>query len=142
MKTSTTPAAMRVGFWFALMLSFALAVAFALTAAGLLPYRIAGYAVSREAWWRISPILPVVSILAAAIAVGIRGRLSWSRHVVMLVWVVLAAAAVASGARGDIPRAVVARAVAEPAVLTILCGWYFYVKPNVVEYFRVIRARE
>jgi hypothetical protein len=51
------PAAMRVGFWFAVVLSVALAAAFFLTAAQVLPYKIAGYTVTREAWWRVSPIL-------------------------------------------------------------------------------------
>ena len=131
-----TPGALRVGYWFALMLSFALAVAFLLTAAGVLPYTIAGQRVSREAWWRISPILPVVSLFAAAVAFGIRRRRTWVRHVVMALWATLALAALASGLRGDIPRPVLLRALVEPAVLLLLCGWYFYAKPNVVEYFR------
>ncbi|HEV8608759.1 MAG TPA: hypothetical protein VGS98_01635 [Thermoanaerobaculia bacterium] len=134
----TTPAAMRVGYWFALMLSFALAAAFVLTAAGLLPYMIAGQTVAREAWWRISPILPVVSVFAAAIAFGIRRRKPWVRHLVMLLCTTLALAAVVSGLRGDIPPSTVVRALIEPAVLMALCGWYFYAKPNVVEYFRAI----
>jgi hypothetical protein len=137
----TTPAAMRVGFWFALMLSVALAGAFALTAAGFLPYRIAGETVSRAAWWRIAPVLPVVSALAAAAAFGIRRRRRWVRHLVILLWVTLAAAAVISGVRGDIPRSVVIRALIEPALLTVLCGWYFYFKPNVVDYFRALKPR-
>jgi hypothetical protein len=118
------------------MLSVALAGAFVLTAAGLLPYRIAGETVSRDAWWRISPILPVVSAFAAAIAFGIRRRRAWVRHLVMLLWATLGFAALVSGLRGDIPRAVVLRALIEPAILIVLCGWYFYAKPNVVAYLR------
>jgi hypothetical protein len=129
---------MRVGYWFALMLSFVLAAVFALTAAGLFPYRIAGQAVSRDAWWRISPVLPVVSAIAAAIAFGIRRRKRWVRHLVMLLWLTLALSALASYVRGDIPRPVTVRALIEPAVLTAICGWYFYARPNVVEYFRSI----
>jgi hypothetical protein len=120
------------------MLSFALGAAFLLTAAGLLPYTIAGQTVSREAWWRISPILPVVSAFAAATAYGIRKRRPWVRRLVLILWATLAAAALVSGLRGDIPRFVVLRALIEPAVLTVLCGWYFYFKPNVVDYFRAI----
>lgn len=133
-----TPAAMRIGYWFALMLSVALLGAFLLTAAGLLPYRIAGETVSREAWWRISPILVLVSAFAAAVAFGIRRRRAWVRHLVLILWATLALAAVASFARGDISRAVVVRALIEPAVLIVLCGWYFYAKPNVVAYFRAL----
>jgi hypothetical protein len=118
------------------MLSVALAGAFALTAAGFLPYTIAGETVSREAWWRISPILPVVSAFAAAIAFGIRGRRAWVRHLVMLLWTTLALAALASYVRGDIRRSVLVRALIEPGVLIVLCGWYLYVKPSVVAYFR------
>ena len=129
---------MRVGYWFALMLSVALAVAFGLTVAGVLPYTIAGHLVSREAWWRVSPVLVVVSALAATIAFGIRRRQTWTRHVVMLLWFALAIATIASGLSGDIPRDVLLRGLVEPAVLTVLCGWYFYAKPNVVEYFRAI----
>jgi hypothetical protein len=80
-----------------------------------------------------------VSAFAAAVAFGIRKRRRWVRHLVMLLWATLALAAVASGLRGDIPKSVMVRALVEPAVLTVLCGWYFYVKPNVVEYFRAIR---
>jgi uncharacterized membrane protein YoaK (UPF0700 family) len=127
---------MRFGYWFALMLSVALAGAFVLTAAGFLPYAIAGETVSRDAWWRIAPVLPVVSAFAAAIAFGIRKRRRWTRHLVMLLWPALALAALASYAGGDIPRSVLVRAVIEPTVLTLLCGWYFYRKPNVVAYFR------
>jgi hypothetical protein len=132
----TMPAAMRVGFWFALILSFSLGLAFALTAAGLLPYRIAGHAVSREAWWRISPVLPLVSAFAGAIAVGIRRRRRWTRYLVVLLWVTIALATVASYSVGDLPRSVLFRALIEPAILTALCGWYFWGKPNVVAYFR------
>lgn len=135
---ATTPAAMRIGFWFALMLSVVLIVAFALTAAGLLPYRIAGETVTREAWWRISPVLPVVSAMAAAVAFGIRRRFRWVRQLVILLWVTLALAAVVSYWRGDLPRPVLVRALIEPAVLTVLCGWYFWVKPNIVAYFRAL----
>jgi uncharacterized membrane protein YfcA len=113
-------------------------VAFGLTAAGVLPYTIAGHLVSREAWWRVSPVLVVVSALAAAIAFGIRRRRTWTRHVVMLLWFALAIATIASSLSGDIPRDVLLRGLVEPAVLAVLCGWYFYAKPNVVEYFRAI----
>ncbi|HEX9303090.1 MAG TPA: hypothetical protein VGA31_01430 [Thermoanaerobaculia bacterium] len=132
------PTAMRVGSWFAIVLAVALAAAFFLTAAGALPYKIAGYTVSREAWWRVSPVLLVVSALAAAIAFAIRTARPWSRHAVILLWTSIAIAALLSGLSGDIPRAVLRRALVEPAVLTLLCGWYFYGKPNVVEYFRRI----
>lgn len=131
----TVPIGLRVGFWFALVLSIGLGAAFIFTAAGLLPYKIAGETVSREAWWRISPILPVVSVCAAAIAFGIRRRRPWSRHLVMLLWPTLAVAAFVSYRRGDIPRTVLWRALVEPAILTVLCGWYLYLKPNVVEHF-------
>ena len=131
-----TPIALRVGFWFTLILSFGLGAAFVLTAAGLLPYKIAGQTVTREAWWRISPILPVVSACAAAIAFGIRRRRPWTRHLVMLLWPTLALAACVSYRLGDIPESVLVRALAEPAILTVLCGWYLYRKTNVVEYFR------
>jgi hypothetical protein len=135
-----TPAAMRVGYWLALMLSVALAMAFVLTAARHLPYRIAGHtiSVSREGWWNVSLFLPVVAAMAAAIAFGIRRRKRWVRHLVMLLWLTLALSALASYARGDIPRSVTVRALIEPAVLTAICGWYFYAKPNVVEYFRAV----
>jgi hypothetical protein len=130
------PAGVRLAFWFAILLSVVLATAFLLTAAGLLPYKIAGETVTRAAWWRISPVLPLVSATAAAIAFGIRRRRSWARLLVMLVWPMLALAAVRSYRLGDIPRSVLVRALVEPAILTVLCGWYFFRKTNVVEYFR------
>jgi hypothetical protein len=132
------PAAMRLIYWFALMLSAVLGAAFVLTAAGVLAPTIAGQAVTREAWWRVGPILLVVSAFAAAIAWGIRRSRPWSRHLVMVVWLTLAGAAFGSWRRGDIPTSVLARALVEPAVLILLCGWYFYGKRNVVEYFRAI----
>jgi hypothetical protein len=130
------PAGVRLAFWSGIVLSVALAAAFLLTAGGLLPYKIAGETVTRGAWWRISPVLPIVSAMAAAIAFGIRRRRSWARLVVMLVWPTLALAAVRSYRLGDIPRSVLVRALIEPAILTVLCGWYFFRKTNVVEYFR------
>ena len=60
----------------------------------------------------------------------------------MLLWATLALAGLASGVRGDIPRSVMVRALAEPAVLFLLCDWYFYAKANVVEYFRAIGSGE
>jgi hypothetical protein len=130
------PAGVRLAFWSGIVLSVALAAAFLLTAAGLLPYKIAGETVTRAAWWRISPVLPLVSATAAAIAFGVRRRRSWARVLVMLVWPMLALAAVRSYRLGDIPRSVLVRALVEPAILTVLCGWYFFRKTNVVEYFR------
>jgi hypothetical protein len=130
------PAGVRLAFWSGIVLSVALAAAFLLTAAGLLPYKIAGETVTRAAWWRISPVLPLVSATAAAIAFGVRRRRSWARVLVMLVWPMLALAAVRSYRLEDIPRSVLVRALVEPAILTVLCGWYFFRKTNVVEYFR------
>lgn len=130
------PPGVRLAFWSGIVLSVALAAAFLLTAAGLLPYKIAGETVTRAAWWRISPVLPLVSATAAAIAFGIRRRRLWARVLVMLVWPMLALAAVRSYRLGDIPRSVLVRALVEPAILTVLCGWYFFRKANVVEYFR------
>lgn len=137
-RRTDLPAAMRVGYWFAIVLAVALAAAFFLTAAEVLPYKIAGYTVSRAAWWRVAPVLLVVSALAAAIAFAIRTARPWSRHAVIVLWASIAIAALVSGLSGDIPRAVLRRALAEPAALTLLCAWYFYGKPNVVEYFRGI----
>ena len=140
-RDTSMPVGMQVGFWFAMMLSIALAVAFALPAAGLLPYTIAGHPVSRDAWWRVSPLLLVVSGLAASIAWGIRNRRAWSRHLVMAVWTTIAIGTLASGVRRDLPRAVLVRALVQPALLAALTGWYFYRKRNVVEYFRALERR-
>lgn len=136
------PPGVRLAFWSGIVLSVALAAAFLLTAAGLLPYKIAGETVTRAAWWRISPVLPLVSATAAAIAFGIRRRRPWARVLVVLVWPLLALAAVRSYRLGDIPRSVLVRALVEPAILTVLCGWYFFRKANVVEYFRGNSGRE
>jgi uncharacterized membrane protein YhaH (DUF805 family) len=131
-----TPIALRVGFWVAIMISFALTAVFFLTAAGVLPPIIAGERVSRAAWWRVSPIFLVVAVLAAASAFGIRRRRPWSRLLVLAVWVSIAIGALTAGLSGDIPPNVLWRALAEPVILTVLCGWYLYGKANVVEYFR------
>jgi hypothetical protein len=130
------PIALRVGFWVAVVISFALTSVFLLTAASVLPPIIAGERVSSDAWWRVSPIFLVVAVLAASSAIGIRRRRPWSRHVVLAVWVSIAIGALMAGLSGDIPPHVLWRALAEPVILTILCGWYLYRKPNVVEYFR------
>ena len=131
-----TPFTLRVGFWVAIVISFALTAVFFLTAASVLPPVIAGERVSRAAWWRVSPILLVAAVLAAAIAFGIRRRMPWSRHLVLALWVSIAIGALTAGLSGDIPPHVLSRALAEPAILTVLCGWYLYGKANVVEYFR------
>jgi uncharacterized membrane protein YhaH (DUF805 family) len=130
------PVALRVGFWVAIVISVALTAVFVLTAASVLPPIIAGAPVSRAAWWRISPILLLAAMLAAAIAFGIRRRRPWSRHLVLALWVLIAVGALTAGLSGDIPRQVLWRALAEPAILIVLCGWYLYGKTNVVEYFR------
>lgn len=112
-------------------------VLISLAAMGVGAFRIGERAVGPREWLRVAgPLFFATGCLMAAVAYDFRTAKRWSRRVVMGLWGIVAGYGLVAGLLGMVPRATMWRAVIEAAILGAVSAWYFYLKPNVVEYFR------
>ena len=74
------------------------------------------------------------------IACGFHKEKSWSRHIVILLWASIGFFALFGLAFGidGVPRFLLWRACVESAIFGGITAWCFYMKSNVVEYFRTL----
>ncbi|MBA2339643.1 MAG: hypothetical protein H0V88_04565 [Pyrinomonadaceae bacterium] len=138
------PLLMKLGMWFASVFAIGAIVLLSLAASGLVrPLWIGNQVVETKVWLRIAgPLFLLTSVLMAGIAYGFRTRKAWSRHLVMIMWAAIGLYGLILGAAGDVPRELAWRALIESVVFGSVAAWYFYVKTNVVEYFRALNARK
>ncbi len=126
--------------WFGILFALGAVVLISLPAAGVGTFRIGDRAAMPQEWLRVAaPLFFATGCLMASVAYGFRTAKPWSRRVVMVLWAVVAGYGLAAGLLGIVPRAIMWRAVIEAAIFGGICAWYFYVKPNVVAYFRQIQ---
>jgi len=101
------------------------------------PYIMGGERVTRSEWLHIAaPLVAVIGILTALIAYGFAGRKRWSRHLVIAMFSLIIVYASILGALTLIHQAIMWRAIINGTLFGGASVWYFYVKPNVVQYFR------
>lgn len=131
---------MRFGAAFAIVYALGASLLLIGGAAGWLPYSIDGRPVTREQWITLAaPLFAISILLMACIAYAILRARRWSRPMVMAHWAAVFAYASVLLSRGSVERALALRAMAEAAVLGAVAAWYFYRKPNVVQYFKSLR---
>jgi hypothetical protein len=76
----------------------------------------------------------------ALVCYALASRKPWSRHVVIAMFVLIIVYATILGALSLIRHSIIWRALINATVFGCLSGWYFYLKPNVVQYFRELKS--
>ena len=112
-------------------------VSIALAILDIGPHLMGGEKVTRLEWLHIAaPLVAVIGCLIALIAYGFAARKAWSRHLVMTIFVLIIVYASALGALNVLRHTIMWRAIVNACLFGCASAWYFYFKPNVVEYFR------
>lgn len=133
------PLLMRVGAVLATVFVVLAAALFVRAVLGIGPHRIGGRPVTPEEWLRLAgPLLVAAAGFMGAIAYGFRTRKPWARHVVMAHWAVVGFYGLGLGAAGQLSRGLTIRVVVQAVAFGAAAWWYFYRKPNVVQYFETL----
>jgi hypothetical protein len=131
------PFATRILVWLAGLASAGMYLSILLVYSGIGPTMMGGEQVTRTEWLHIAaPLVAVIGILMALISYGFAARKPWSRHLVMTMFVLILVYGIATGALHLIRPIIMWRAIVNATAFGCLSAWYFYRKPNVVEYFR------
>ncbi len=106
------------------------------------PHLMGGEKVTRSEWLHIAaPLVAVIGCLMALIAYGLGTGKPWSRHIVMAIFILIVVYASALGALNMLRHTIMWRAIANASVFGGVAAWYFYLKANVVAYFREVANR-
>jgi hypothetical protein len=106
------------------------------------PATMGGEHVTRTEWLRIAaPLVAAMGILMALACYALATRKSWSRHVVIAMFVLIIVYATILGALDLLRHSIMWRALINATVFGCLSWWYFYLKPNVAQYFRELKDR-
>jgi hypothetical protein len=136
------PFAIRILTWFAALASAGMYLSILLAVLDIGPHIMGGERVTRTEWLHIAaPLVVVIGILMAFIAYGFATRKHWSRHFVIAIFVLIVLYASVLGALNVIHRAIMWRALINGVLFGGASIWYFYLKPNVVAYFRALSDR-
>jgi hypothetical protein len=131
------PFAIRLLTWFAALASVAMYLSILLTIYDIGPHIMGGERVTRDEWMHIAaPLVGVIGVLMAFISYGFASQRAWSRYLVIAMPILIIAYAVATGALNLIRPVIMWRAIVNASILGGVSLWYFYLKPNVVAYFR------
>ena len=102
-----------------------------------------GERVTRTEWLHIAaPLVAVIGILMAFIAYGFATQKHWSRHVVIAMFALIVLYASVLGALNLIHHAIMWRAIINGTLFGSASVWYFYLKPNVAEYFQELKKKK
>jgi hypothetical protein len=106
------------------------------------PTRMGGEQVTRTEWLRIAaPLVGTMGILMALACYALATRKLWSRHIMIGMLALIIVYATILGALNLLRHSIMWRALINAAVFGFLSWWYFYLKPNVAQYFRELEDR-
>ena len=135
------PFAIRILTWFAGLASVGMYLSILLVLLNVESASMGGEHVTRTEWLRIAaPLVAAIGILMALVCYALASRKPWSRHVVIAMFVLIIVYATILGALSLIRHGIIWRALINATVFGCLSGWYFYLKPNVVQYFRELKS--
>ncbi len=136
------PFVIRILIWLATLASAGMYFSILLVYSGTGPAIMGGERVTRAEWLHIAaPLVAVIGILMALISYGFATQKTWSRHLVITMFGLIAVYGIAMGALNLIRPIIMWRAIVNATVAGCLSAWYFYLKPNVAEYFRELTNR-
>lgn len=105
------------------------------------PPSMGGEQVTRIEWLRIAaPLVAAMGVLMALVCYALASRKSWSRHVAIAMFALIIVYATILGTLSMIRHSIMWRALINATVFGCLSCWYFYLKPNVVQYFRTLKG--
>jgi len=101
------------------------------------PAIMGGEHVTRTEWLHIAaPLVATLGVLMALVCYALASRKAWSRHTVIAMFALIIVYATILGALNLLRHGIMWRAIINALVFGGACAWYFYLKPNVVTYFR------
>jgi hypothetical protein len=105
------------------------------------PPSMGGEQVTRIEWLRIAaPLVAAMGVLMALVCYALTSRKPWSRHVAIAMFALIIVYATILGTLSMIRHSIMWRALINATVFGCLSCWYFYLKPNVVQYFRTLKG--
>jgi hypothetical protein len=104
------------------------------------PASMGGEHVTRTEWLRIAaPLVAAIGILMALVCYALATRKPWSRHIVIAMFALIIVYATILDMLNLLRHSIMWRALINATVSGCLSWWYFYLKPNVVQYFRELK---
>ena len=136
------PFAIRILTWFAAFASVGMFLSILLAILDIGPHLMGGERVTRSEWLHIAaPLVALIGCLMVLIAYGLGTGKPWSRHIVMAIFIWIVVYASALGALNMLRHTIMWRAIANASGFGGVAAWYFYLKANVVAYFRELANR-
>jgi hypothetical protein len=136
------PFAIRILTWFAALAAAGMYLSILLAVMNIGPTIMGGERVARTEWLHIAaPLVSAIGVLMALIAYGFALQKAWSRHLVLTMSILILVYAIVTGALHWIRPIIMWRAIINASVLGVVSAWYFYLKPNVADYFRELSDR-
>jgi hypothetical protein len=136
------PFAVQILAWFAALASIGMFVSILLAVLDIGPHLMGGERVTRSEWLHIAaPLVATMGCLMAFTAFGLGARKPWSRHLVIMIFALIFVYAATLGVLNILRHTIMWRALIDASVFGCVAAWYFYVKPNVVAYFRSLDRR-
>ena len=140
-QNSKQPFAIRILKWFAGLASAAMCVSILLVLLKIGPVVMGGERVTRTEWLHIAaPLVAAIGILMAMICYALASRKPWSRHLVIAMFTLIIVYATILGTLNLLRHSIMWRALINATVFGCLSAWYFYLKPNMVQYFRELKG--
>ena len=107
------------------------------------PHIMGGEHVTRTEWLHIAaPLVTAIGILMACTSYGFATQKYWSRHLVIAMFALIVVYASILGALNVLHHTIMWRAIIDGALSGAVSVWYFYLKPNVTQYFRALKDRQ
>ena len=141
MPTPNQPFAIRILTWFGGLASAGMYLSILLVLLNVVPASMGGEHVTRTEWLHIAaPLVAAMGVLMALACYALASRKPWSRHVVIAMFALIIVYATIVGTLSMIRHSIMWRALINATVFGCLSCWYFYLKPNVVQYFRMLNG--
>ena len=141
MPIPNQPFAIRILTWFAGLASAGMYLSILLVLLNIEPARMGGEQVTRTEWLRIAaPLVAAMGVLMAWACYALASRKPWSRHVVIAIFALIIVYATILGTLNLLRHSIMWRALINGTVFGCLSCWYFYLKPNMVQYFRELKG--
>jgi hypothetical protein len=131
------PLAIRILTWFAAFASVGMFLSILLAILDAGAHLMGGERVTRSEWLHIAaPLVAVIWLPHGFDRLRLGAGKPWSRHLVMTIFILIIAYASALRALNVLRHTIVWRAIVNAPMFGCASAGYFYLKPNVAEYFR------
>ena len=142
MPIPNQPFAIRILTWFAGLASAGMYLSIFLVLLNIGSTSMGGERVTRTEWLRIAaPLVAAIGVLMALVCYALASRKPWSRHLVIAIFTLIIVYATILGTLSLLRHSIMWRAIINGVLFGGASAWSFYLKQNVVTYFRELRDR-